>query len=199
MLTVATRCIVALSLGEANTVGFRLGDAIEQPLERLQRWQAGGKAAYTEHVGEREGDVRKGDVERPEGQQQGEAKCERDGREDDAEWPTSQEASEDVALDLAESEEVEILEEHPEWKEEHEGWDHGQQDMWECGNCLRDEDGEGSEVGGHEDHLDQLAGGDPLGETPVGLRVHMLVRAKPEKEQERGRRAEKRAQREGRQ
>jgi len=47
--------------------------------------------------------------------------------------------------------------------------------------------------------LSRLAGGDPLGETPVGLRVHMLVRAKPEKEQERGRRAEKRAQREGRQ
>ena len=39
---------------------------------------------------------------------------------------------------------------------------------------------------------DILAGGDPLGEKPVGLRVHILVRAKPEKEQERGRRAEKR-------
>ena len=46
---------------------------------------------------------------------------------------------------------------------------------------------------------DGLAGDDPLGETPVGLRVHMLVRAKPEEEQERGRRAEKRALREGRQ
>ena len=45
--------------------------------------------------------------------------------------------------------------------------------------------------------LCKLAGGDPLGETPVGLQVHILVRAKPEKEQERGRRAEKRAQREG--
>ena len=50
----------------------------------------------------------------------------------------------------------------------------------------------------HE-HDGGLAGGDPLGEAPVGLRVHMLVRAKPEKEQERGRRAEKRAQKEGRQ
>jgi len=51
---------------------------------------------------------------------------------------------------------------------------------------------------GHE-QMCGLAGDDPLGETPVGLRVHMLVRAKPEKEQERGRRAEKRALREGRQ
>ena len=34
-------------------------------------------------------------------------------------------------------------------------------------------------------HLNVLAGDDPPGETPVGLRVHMLVRAKPEKEQER--------------
>ena len=45
----------------------------------------------------------------------------------------------------------------------------------------------------------RLAGGDPLGETAVGLRVHMLVRAKLGKEQQRGRRAEKRTQRKGRQ
>ena len=30
-----------------------------------------------------------------------------------------------------------------------------------------------------ESALVPLVGGDPLGETPVGLRVHMLVRAKP--------------------
>jgi len=46
---------------------------------------------------------------------------------------------------------------------------------------------------------ESLAGGEPTSRGTCWVRGHMLVRAKPEKEQERGKRAEKRAQREGEQ